>query len=237
MRAVFLDLDGTLTDPKPGIVRSVLHALTTLGHDAPPDDDLSWVIGPALVDSFARLGVEDIDRALALYRACYSGGAMFEARLFEGIVPALASLQAAGCDLYLATAKPHEYARQVTAHFGLTPFFVHEFGPELDGTRNDKGELLAHALALTGLDPSTCVMVGDRHHDIDAARAVGMASIAVGWGYGRPGEHQLATALCAEPAALPEAIAALFSQGARTTTSNAGGMPPVPSNGADRSSS
>ena len=72
MKTVFLDLDGTLTDAGPGIIRSVIHALEELGHEAPPAEALRWVVGPALVDSFARLGVADPERALQLYRTRYT---------------------------------------------------------------------------------------------------------------------------------------------------------------------
>ena len=188
MAHVFLDLDGTLTDPKPGITRSVIHALECMGLDAPVPDELDWVIGPALVDSFARLGVKDVQAALGHYRMRYADVGLFENTPYDGVEAALTALQGAGKTLCVATAKPHVYARRITKHFGLARFMAHEFGPELDGTRNDKGELLAHALELTGVDPRTAVMVGDRHHDIDAARAVGMQAVAVRWGYGTPGE-------------------------------------------------
>jgi len=65
-------LDGTLTDPKPGITRCIQHALTTLGYPAPHEDDLLWCIGPPLRGSFSRLldstdnGL--LDEALRLYR-------------------------------------------------------------------------------------------------------------------------------------------------------------------------
>jgi phosphoglycolate phosphatase len=71
-RAVFFDLDGTLTDPKPGITRCIRHAMAALGRTPPEADDLHWCIGPPLRGSFARLldssDGELLDRALALYR-------------------------------------------------------------------------------------------------------------------------------------------------------------------------
>ena len=56
MGTVFWDLDGTLTDPKPGITGSVVKALHDLGLDAPSPDELEWVIGPALLWSFEKAG-------------------------------------------------------------------------------------------------------------------------------------------------------------------------------------
>lgn len=203
---VFLDLDGTLTDPKPGITGSIVYAMGKLGLPCPPADDLTWAIGPALVDTFAKLGAADPDQALAYYREVYADTGLFENRVYDGIPAMLAALRDAGQTLHLATAKPHVYARRITAHFDLAGFMTYEFGPETDGTRNNKGELLAYALERTGDDPARCVMIGDRHHDFDAARAVGMASIAVAWGYGSAEERATATHICKTPDEVPGAV-------------------------------
>ncbi len=209
---VFLDLDGTLTDPKEGITRSVIFALERMGLKAPEADALDWVIGPALVESFARLGVGDVQAALGHYRARYGDVGLYENAPYEGIGAVLAGLRAAGHVLCLATAKPHVYARRITGRFGLDTHLAHQFGPELDGTRNDKGVLLAHALEVTGADPRRAVMVGDRHHDIDAARAVGMKALAVSWGYGNAEEWARADAICHSPRDLAGAVAALLDR-------------------------
>lgn len=209
MKTVFLDLDGTLTDSAPGIVKSVTHALEVLGLDVPAPEELGWVVGPALLDSFAKLGVPDPAEAVRVYRERYTTVGLFENAVYPGVADAVEAL-AARYQLCLATAKPHAYATKITAHFGLAGWLAHEFGPELDGTRNDKGELLAYALDTLGLDPRNCVMVGDRYHDFDAARAVGMGSVAVTWGYGNADEHAKADQLCVAPADLADAVAALL---------------------------
>ncbi|WP_095587685.1 HAD-IA family hydrolase [Actibacterium ureilyticum] len=209
MTTVFLDLDGTLTDPRAGIAACINHALERLGLPTRAPDSLDWAIGPALIDSFARLGAPDPQAALVLYRERYSTVGLLENTPYDGIETALAALRDAGRTLHLATAKPHVYARRITAHFGLDRFLDQQFGPELDGTRNDKGALLAHALQQLGLDAADCLMVGDRHHDIDAARAVGMRCIGVDWGYGPPTELDQADARCARVADLPDIVAKL----------------------------
>jgi phosphoglycolate phosphatase len=211
MAAIFLDLDGTLTDPKPGITGAVRHALLTLGLPAPHPDDLTWTIGPPLIDSFRRLGAPEPEAALELYRAHYNAGGLYDAVVFPGILESLDLMQAAGHRLYLATAKPHAYARKITAHFGIAPYLAAEFGPELDGTRNDKSDLLHHALETTGEDPMDAVMVGDRSHDIVAARTCGMASIAVAWGYGTEAEHRDADLRLHRPSGLGEDVLAFLS--------------------------
>lgn len=210
VKCVFLDLDGTLTDPKPGITKSFIYALEKLGLPTPAPDDLEWVIGPALLDSFAQLGVEDPQVAVDYYRERYTRDGLFENSVYEGIPDLLSGLRDAGYKMCIATAKPHAYAQKITAHFGLAEFMAHEFGPELDGTRNNKADLLAHALTVTGYSAQQSIMIGDRHHDIDAARAVGMKSIGVSWGYGATGELAQADTLCDTPAALQTAITRLL---------------------------
>ena len=210
MNTVFLDLDGTLTDPKIGVTKSFIYALEKLGLTAPHMDELEWVIGPSLIESFTRMQVPDPQVAIDLYRERYTSVGLLENSLYSGIIPALEQLQGADYRMCLATAKPHAYARKITAHFGLAPFLEHEFGPELDGTRNNKGDLLAHALELTGIDPAQSVMVGDRHHDFDAARAVGMKAIAVTWGYGSAEEWATADVVCEVPQNLPDVVRGLL---------------------------
>lgn len=210
MKTVFLDLDGTLTDPKEGITRSVIYALERLGMEAPEPESLTWVIGPPLIESFAQLGVNDTSEAIRLYRARFSTIGLFENRVYSGVNSVLEALSQRH-RLCLATAKPQEFATRITAHFGLNRYLSAEFGPELDGTRNDKGDLLLHALDHLGLSARDCVMVGDRHHDIDAAKKAGMLSIGVTWGFGASGELDHATQFCATPDALGTAIDKVFS--------------------------
>ncbi len=206
MRTVFLDLDGTLVDPKPGITDALRHALRQLGQPVPEPAALHWVIGPPLLESFAALGVPDPQAALDLYRARYVAGGMYDTAVYPGIPEVLAALTARGDRLVLMTAKPHVYARKITARLGLAAWLDAEYGPELDGTRNDKAELLAFAMAELGVAPECAVMVGDRRHDIAAARGNRVASVAVAWGYGAPEEWRGADRVCA---LVPELVAAI----------------------------
>lgn len=211
MTAVFLDLDGTLVDSRPGILSSLAHAFASIGRGDLAEGDLTWMIGPPFVDSFAKIGLADPEPAILAYREHYRATGMFDATVYEGVHDMLAVLQDHGCRLYLATAKPHAYAREITAHFGIAPRMTAEFGPELDGTRNWKGDLLRHALEITGEVAETSIMVGDRHHDMAAALEVGMTSIAVSWGYGEPAEWVGAHSVVDEPATLARTITALVA--------------------------
>lgn len=207
---VLLDLDGTLVDPKHGIVGSFQFALERLGHPVPPAEELRWVIGPPLRVSFPQqLGRADLtEEAVALYRQNYLDGAMYDAIVYDGIPGALDALSTAGCRLFVATAKPHFYARPILEHFDLARHFAGIHGPELDGTRDHKNDLIAHIVATANVRPQHAIMIGDREHDVIAAARNGMRAIGVTWGYGSVDELTAAgaAALCASPARLAHSV-------------------------------
>ena len=186
MRTVFFDLDGTLTDPKPGIVRSIQHALARLGRPVPDEDELLWCIGPPLRASFVRLlgGETDADLAVQHYRDRFSDVGLYENELYPGISALLNGLREAGWTLHVATSKPHVYARRIVEHFELGTYFGEVFGSELSGERADKTDLLAHALLESGATLADSVMIGDRSHDMIGAENNGLTGIGVLYGYG-----------------------------------------------------
>jgi phosphoglycolate phosphatase len=214
MTAIFLDLDGTLIDPKEGITLSIQHALRELGADVPSQNELTWCIGPPLHDSFRVLLGEraDIGAAVDLYRERYTDEGMYEADVYDGIGEMLDGLRETGLPLYIATSKPHVYASTIADHFGITHYVDGLYGAELDGTNSDKTDLLAHALAETGADPYKSVMIGDRMHDILGAQNNDIPSLGVMWGYADQDELRMAEAdaLAGDPEEVPEIAAELL---------------------------
>jgi phosphoglycolate phosphatase len=202
MDAIFLDLDGTLTDPKIGITRSIQYALGALDQPVPVEQDLLWCIGPPLKTSFkTMLGSEALaESAVALYRERFSDIGIFENSVYDGIPELLAAL-AGGPRLFVATSKLAVFAERIVAHFALTPYFERVFGPGLDGALAEKTALLQYALEQSGLDGHRTVMVGDRSFDIIGARNNQMTSVGVLYGYGSEAELREAGAqhLCATP--------------------------------------
>ena len=211
MDTIFFDLDGTLTDPKPGITRSIQYALQKLDHPTiPTEDELTWCIGPPLRTSFVKmLGDPVADRAVALYRERFSDIGLYENRVYDGIGEVLITLRAAGHRLFVATSKAHVFADRIIDHFGLRDHFEHVFGAELDGTRADKSDLLAYALKQAAVDPSKTLMIGDRSHDMVGAKNNGMQRIGVLYGYGSRDELLQAGAqhVCATPGEIVRCIA------------------------------
>ena len=203
MTAIYFDLDGTLTNPKPGITRSIQYALEKLDRAAPSEGELTWCIGPPLRASLKKLlGADDLaDKALSLYRERFGDIGIFENEVYPGIEGTLSVLAKSGQRLFVATSKPIVYAERIIDHFKLTDYFERVFGSELDGTRADKTELLGYALQATRVDSARAIMIGDRSHDMIGARNNGMTAVGVLYGYGSQAELVGAGAhhVCATP--------------------------------------
>lgn len=189
IKNILIDLDGTLTDPKVGITTSARYGLAKVGHAIPESENIDWIIGPPLKASLAKIlnvDVNDVlaDQALLGYRERFAVTGLFENHVFADVAETLAALKDKGYRLFLATAKPEVYARQILDHFDLLKYFEYPYGSELNGERTNKGDLIAYILEKEQLNPEECLMVGDREHDIFGARNNGIETIAVEYGYG-----------------------------------------------------
>lgn len=187
-RYCFFDLDGTLTNSAPGIIASVRYAMQKLGKAIPHDMDLTCFIGPPLLDGFSKffgLSMEDSARAVAYYRENYRAGALLDCLIYDGIRDALEALNKCGVVCALATCKPREFALRILEHYDMRRYFAFVSGPELDGTRNEKHEVIAYAMEQLGIpDASSVLMVGDRRDDVVGATRNGVDCLGVLWGFG-----------------------------------------------------
>jgi phosphoglycolate phosphatase len=160
----------------------------------PDESELLWVIGPPLRECLAKLlqtnDPERIEYAVTRYRHWYvNEGLMYRDTPYPGIESLLSEIKNSGYRMFIATAKAHSYARMILRHWNLERYFEAVHGSELDGTRSNKAELLRWMTSELDLrEPGEIVMIGDRSHDIVAARKNGIASIGVGYGYGSKNE-------------------------------------------------
>ena len=213
---ILLDLDGTLTDAGPGIVNCIKHALDDMGIEHPDDATMRTFLGPPLADTFGRhfaMSDEQIEYAIDKYRERYHDVGLFENAVYDGIPELLRGWTEAGVTLAIATSKPTYSATRILEHFELAPFMTFIGGADLAGVRHDKASVIAHTLdelrAMNRLDPDAMlVMVGDREHDVHGARAHGIDTIGVLWGYGSQEEliEAGAVQLAETPAVLGELL-------------------------------
>lgn len=189
---ILFDLDGTLTDPKEGITKSVRYALNHYGIQVEDLDSLCPFIGPPLTDSFQKyfgFSHEKAWEAVLIFREYFSALGWRENKEYPGIREMLQALRDSGRHLLLATSKPQVFALQILERFGMTEYFDFIGGANLEETRSRKSDVIGYVLEQSGLGAgaeaiSKAIMVGDREHDILGARSWGMESVGVLYGYG-----------------------------------------------------
>lgn len=189
---ILFDLDGTLTDPKEGITKSVRYALGHFGIQVDDLDSLCPFIGPPLTDSYKKyFGFSDEQawQGVLVYREYFSRQGWYENKEYPGIREMLKALKAAGKILLVATSKPEEFAVRILEHFKLAEYFDFIGGADMEETRSRKGDVIRYVLEECGLGcgqeaASKAVMVGDREHDVLGARECGLTCIGVLYGYG-----------------------------------------------------
>jgi phosphoglycolate phosphatase len=188
---VLLDLDGTLSDSEPGILRSLQWACEVEGFPIPTEAEVRSVIGPPFEIGLPSIGIPDdaLERVIDTYRERYATIGAFENTIYDGVIEMLDALAGAGYSLSVATAKPEVTAHPILDYFGITDRFEVRAGATLTGERRTKAQVIDFALRELGIhaDPELwdhVIMVGDRDHDVHGAMHHRIPCIGVLWGYG-----------------------------------------------------
>ena len=191
---IFFDLDGTLTDPAPGITNAIIYARKKWGLEAGTNEDYLKFIGPPMPQSFEEFwnfSHEDAVEFLKTYREYFGETGLFENTVFPGIPELLETLRERGCHLYIATTKPTGFSVRIAEKFGFAKYFDMISGSG-EFTDNTKFDVIRNAKDACAVDMSGAVMVGDRLHDVEGAHQHGIPCIGVTFGFG--GREELQTA-------------------------------------------
>lgn len=193
---LLFDLDGTLTDSAPGILRSAAYALERFGIKVNDLNELYPFVGPPLEDSFMEFygfSIADANKAVDIYHERYEKTGVYENKPYEGVHQCLDMLRSKGYRLALATSKPQDMTDVVLDKFDLRKHFDFIGARDNDGAMHTKADVINHVIAGMGIDDkSKAVMIGDRKYDIAGAIASGIDSIGLLLGYGS--RDELATA-------------------------------------------
>lgn len=196
---ILFDLDGTLTDSGPGITNSVAYALKKWNIEEKDINVLRKFVGPPLDASFAKyygFSKEKCVQAIQYYREYYLTKGIYENQVYDGMEELLKWLRDTGRRAIVATSKPEPSAIHVLEYFHIDSYFDIIAGATMDGSRVEKSDVIRYALDRAGIqDLSGVVMVGDRENDIQGAKANGLDSIGVLYGYGSREELEEAGAM------------------------------------------
>lgn len=198
---ILFDLDGTLTNPKEGITRSVQYALKHYGIEEENLDNLVCFIGPPLQDSFQNyygFSPEKSMEAVEKMRERYRTVGLYENEIFPGIESLLRELKEQGKVLAVSTSKPTEFSLKILERFRILQYFDVVVGSNLDGTRTNKWEVIEETLKQLDIKPEKyqkVLMIGDRKHDVEGAKRFAIDCGGVYYGFAPEGELEEAGAL------------------------------------------
>ena len=195
-KTILFDLDGTLTDSGEGIINCAALALRHFNLPVPDRETMRAFVGPPLHASFIRFGVpeDQAEEAIRIYRSRYIPIGKFENTPYPGIAELLQKLRAQGHKLYVATSKPEQMSIEILEHFDLAKYFTLICGASLDLSRNSKDAVIAYLLEQAETD-GEIIMVGDTAFYVLGAKAHGIPTIGVSWGYGKVEDMEQAGAV------------------------------------------
>lgn len=194
-KSILFDLDGTLTDSGEGIMKCAKLALEYYDIPVPDINALRVFVGPPLVDSFVRFGIpaSEANNAVEIYRSRYLTVGKFENFPYPGIHDLLRKLKNDGHKLYVATSKPETTSIEILEHFELAEYFDIIAGASMDSGRSSKADVIAYLLRQCQRTEEI-IMVGDTAYDVIGAKAHGIPTIGVSWGYGEVADMEKAGA-------------------------------------------
>jgi len=196
VRAVLVDLDGTLVDTAGEIGLALTRTLADYRIAPLAQDEVVALIGRgvrSLVERAIALrgaGDLDVEAVIERFHVHYAQTVATEARLYPGAREGVGALRASGCKLAVVTNKPRSYTERLLAYLQVDAMFDAIVAGDDGITRKPAADMLLAACERMGVEPARALMLGDSDNDVLAARAAGCAAWCVPYGYneGRPVE-------------------------------------------------
>lgn len=194
IKAVVIDLDGTLLNTAPDLAYAAELMMADLGRPCPSLDTISSYIGNGVSRLVKRVLTGDMDaepdaalfeQAIASYEKHYAANVSLHSRPFPGVVEGLAAFRAMNLHLACITNKAERFTRPLLRDTGLIDYFeLILSGDSLPKRKPDPLPLL-HACELFMIKPAELLLIGDSLNDTQAARAAGSPVFCVPYGYNR----------------------------------------------------
>jgi len=191
---ILWDLDGTIIDSGPGVFDTFRRTFQEMGVEQPSGAQMRTFLGPPLRDTFndeMHFTPQQTEEALRIYRRHYHAGGALNATEYPGVVDVIRATRTRERANSLATSKAILGVKVVGEHFGFLDAFDFLGTADFAENRVSKTEVVAYALEglrQLGANLERVILVGDRIHDVEGARAHGIEVALVKWGYGSPDE-------------------------------------------------
>ncbi|MFA5082259.1 MAG: phosphoglycolate phosphatase [Hydrogenophilaceae bacterium] len=194
IKAVVIDLDGTLLDTAPDLADAAMAMAADLGL---PEIDLATVttyIGNGVSRLVKRVLTRDMEtnpdqelfaRAMPIYEKHYAEWVSRKSRPFPGVVEGLQAFKAMGVHVACITNKAERFTVPLLQDTGLFPFFELILSGDSLPERKPSPLPLLHACQYFGVEPAELLLIGDSLNDTQAARAAGCPVFCVPYGYNR----------------------------------------------------
>jgi phosphoglycolate phosphatase len=189
IRAVLLDLDGTLVDTGPDIASAANRMLERIGRAPLDESRVVEFVGKGVANLVHRVMAETggegdgYESALAIFEAEYLAHVADRSRPYPGVVPGLERLRAAGIGLACVTNKAARFTRPLLAATGLAPYFGAVVCGDDVARKKPEPDAFLEAAARLGATPAQSWVIGDSANDVKAARAAGCPVAVVPYGY------------------------------------------------------
>lgn len=196
---IAFDLDGTLVETAPDLIRAINHAIAGANLAPLPGVELRGMIsfgGRAMIEHALKLHgralpVADVDRLHQRFLTYYADNIAAESHVYPGLEDALSTLATRGARLVVCTNKLEKLSRQLLEALDLTRHFKVIAGRDTFPVYKPHPDHLRGAISMAGGDPRRAVMIGDSDTDIQTARAAGLPVIGVPFGYTDTPIHEL----------------------------------------------
>ena len=194
IKAVVIDLDGTLLHTAPDLAEAARRMATDLGLPAVDDATLTTYIGNGVSrlvkrvltgDMQAEPAPELFERALPIFEKHYLEGVSRQSRPFHGVPEGLVALKAAGYRMACITNKAEKFTLPLLRDTGLSGFFDMILSGDILPKKKPDPLPLLHACEEFGIQPGEMLLIGDSLNDTQAARAAGCHVFCVPYGYNR----------------------------------------------------
>jgi phosphoglycolate phosphatase len=222
LRAVLVDLDGTLADTAGDLAAAANRMLAELGLPQRTTHEVATFVGKGIARLVERCLTGDLERkadpallqrALAAFAPAYDEESGRHSRLYAGAAAGLDALAAQGLLLACVTNKAQRFTLPLLERFGIAQRFHTVVCGDMVARGKPDPLPYLHACAKLEVQPSEALVVGDSANDVAAARAAGMRVVCVPYGYneGRAIASLQADAIVADLRATAEYVSQLNS--------------------------